>query len=327
MTRYIGSIIALLLPFITMAADPGFVIKGKVTGIISGYISIVPKTAADGTPEFTPPPKVRIENGQFTYTGKIDRPQIIQLKVSTRTVSVFLENAEYTVECSLDSLTGNRIKGGKLNTQWWDFLRSQEKGIDYLQANPKLEIGAWLAYTYAQKYDQAKMAYHLLTPDGQQSFEGKALREKLNAWEKTAAGTPLPEFKMTDPTGKPVSVKEMHGKVVVLDFWASWCAPCRAYIPTLREHYLKFKDKGVVFVSVSVDDDPSKWMEALNAHKMEWVQVLAAGGFKETGGVRKLFNITGIPYMVVVDKNGKIGASLDYFEKDKVESVVEKLLQ
>lgn len=105
-----------------------------------------------------------------------------------------------------------------------------------------------------------------------------------------------------------------------------WCAPCRAYIPTLREHYNKYKDKGVEFVSVSVDSDNDKRKEAVNAEQMQWRQVLAEGAFDDRKGVKQLLSIYHIPYVIVVDKDGKIAASLDYSKKDQLETVLNKLL-
>jgi thiol-disulfide isomerase/thioredoxin len=316
--KYTFRIIALLLlPLWTMAND-GFVIKGKVTGIISGYVSII---AAEPMPE-----RVRIVNGEFTYAGKLDHPQIVQLKVSTRTFSFFLENTNYTVNCSLDSLTSTSFKGGKLNAQWYDLLQSKKDPWKYFEENPKLEIGAWIAFRYAEKYDKATKAYDLLTPEARSSFEGKALLERINTYKKTSAGTPFPTLNMTDPSGKPFSISELKGKIVVIDFWASWCVPCIAYIPTMREHYNKYKDKDVVFVSVSVDDVQAKWMKAMNDQKMEWLQALAEGGFKDGVGIKKLFNISGIPYVLVIDKAGNMAASLDYAEKVNLEEVIQKLL-
>lgn len=316
----------LLLPLFSMAGE-GFVIKGKVTGIISGSVVIQDHSHdGDNGKHEAIPPKVRIVNGEFTYAGKLDHPEIISLKISTRVISIFLENANYTINCSLDSLSSERVIGGKLNAQWCEFRKSPKPPLEYVKAHPKEELGAWIGHTFAVKQDDAQMVYDQLTPEAKNSFDGKALRDRIETYKKTSAGSPLPQFKMTDPNGKPVSIKDLAGKVVVLDFWASWCAPCRVYIPTLREYYNKYKDKGVVFISVSLDDDPAKWQKAMDELKMEWTQVLAEGGFKEEAGVRKLFNIAGIPYVVVVGKDGKMAASMDYYQKQHLEALLQKLL-
>jgi peroxiredoxin len=314
-------IIFLLLPLFSLAED-GFVIKGKVTGVISGYVSLI-----DPGQKMLLPPRVRIVNGEFIYAGKLDHSAFLDLKVSTKTIKVFVENTTYTIACSLDSLNANALKGGKLNDQMNAFIESHLPPFEYIKANPSQEISAWFAMKYTASLEKAEEVYHLLSPDNRNSWEGKTILEKITSFKSTGAGNVLPDLKLTDTNNKPFSIADMAGKIVVLDFWASWCAPCRAYIPTMREHYNKFKNKGVVFVAVSVDENKEKWQEAMADLKMEWLQGLAEGGFKAGQGVQEKLNISSIPHVVIVGKDGKIAAWLDFSKKDQLEKEVEKLLQ
>ncbi|MEZ2440380.1 thioredoxin-like domain-containing protein [Chitinophaga sp. RCC_12] len=325
MRPVIKIIIFLLLPLYSLAEE-GFVIKGKVTGIISGYVAILEHVDEAGKPAVLPP-RVRIINGEFTFSGKLDHPELIQLKVSTKTVQLFLENTTYTVESSLDSLTGSSFKGGRMNDQFYAYQQYSKPQMEYVKDNPELELSAWLALRNASTADKAEQGYALLAPAGRSTWHGKALLAKIESFKRTGAGAALPELKLTDPDGHAFSIKDMAGKVVVLDFWASWCAPCRAYIPQMRNHYNKFKEKGVVFVAVSVDDDKAKWLTAVNETKMEWLQGLTEGGFKAGIGVQQHFNITSIPHVVIVGKDGKIAQSLDFYKKDQLEKELDKLVQ
>lgn len=319
-------IIFLLLPLYSLAEE-GFVIKGKVTGIISGYVAILEHLDEAGKPAMLPP-RVRIINGEFTFSGKLDHPELVQLKVSTKTILIFLENTTYTVESSLDSLKGSSFKGGSLNNQFYAYQQHNNKPpMEYVKDNPALELSAWLALRNASTPEKAQAGYDLLAPAGKSTWYGKALQEKIASFKNTGAGAALPELKLIDPSGHAFSIKDMAGKIVVLDFWASWCAPCRAYIPQMRNHYNKFKEQGVVFVAVSVDDDKAKWLTAVNETKMEWLQGLTEGGFKTGVGVQKTFNITSIPHVVIVGKDGKIAASLDFYKKDQLEKELDKLVQ
>ncbi|QJB31847.1 AhpC/TSA family protein [Chitinophaga oryzae] len=320
--KYGSLLILWLLPLLSFAGD-GFVIRGKITGVANGSVTIL-DLSGGSIADF---PRVRIENGEFTYSGKLDHPQLLQLKVSTRKIEVFLENADYTINCSFDSLSGSSLKGGKYNDHWQQYRASKVLPMQYFAEHPQAEIAAWIANRYAVKYDEAKAAYAQLTAEGKSSPEGKALAERIGTYRMIEARSPLPEFRTEDPAGKTVSLSDLKGKVVVLDFWASWCAPCRAYVPTLREHYNRYKDKGVTFVGVSVDEDKGKWKKAMEELQMEWMQVLADGGFKEETGVRKLFNITGIPHLVIVDKDGRIATSMDFYQRSHFDEVVQKLLQ
>nr|WP_295864085.1 TlpA disulfide reductase family protein [uncultured Chitinophaga sp.] len=320
--KYGSLLILWLLPLFGFAGD-GFVIRGKITGVANGSVTILDRNGGS-IADF---PRVRIENGEFTYSGKLDHPQLLQLKISTRKIEVFLENADYAIDCSFDSLTGKSLKGGKYNEQWHQYKASGVLPMQYFAEHAQQEIAAWIASQYAVKYEDAKAAYAQLTTEGKNSLEGKALAERIATYRMIETRSPLPAFRTEDPAGKVVALKDLKGKVVVLDFWASWCAPCRAYVPTLREHYNRYKDKGVVFVSVSVDDDKAKWKKAMEELQMEWMQVLADGGFKEETGVRKLFNITGIPHLVIVDKDGRIATSMDFYQRTHFDEVIQKLLQ
>ncbi|SEW51073.1 TlpA disulfide reductase family protein [Chitinophaga arvensicola] len=314
-------IVCLLLPLYSLAEE-GFVIKGKVSGIISGYVSVT-----DPAGKIQLPPKVRIVNGEFTYSGQLDHSALLDLKISTKNIRVFLENTTYTIDCSLDSLNANAIKGGTLNNQMNAFNESHLPPLDYIKANPAQELSAWFAMKYTSTLEKATEVYQLLSPDNRNTWEGKAILEKINAFKNTGAGAAMPDLQLTAPDNKPISLQAMTGKIVVLDFWASWCAPCRAYIPTMREHYNKFKDKGVVFMAVSVDDNKEKWKEAMAETNMEWLQALAAGGFKAGGGVQEALNISSIPHVVIVGKDGRIAAWLDFYKKDQLEKELIRLLQ
>ncbi|MET3880490.1 thiol-disulfide isomerase/thioredoxin [Chitinophaga sp. OAE865] len=317
-----------LLPALCLASD-GFVISGNVSGIVSGYISIaeyIKVREADKTP--VPPPRVRIVNGEFTYAGKLDHPTLVKMKVSTREFYVYLENAAYTVSGRLDSLSGASFKGGALNDEYQEYLAGHKTAMEYIRANPNSGISAYLALCQsAGTYANVKAAYDLLGPETRKTWHGKELAANIAAFKKGAAGAVFPNLKLTDTKEKAFSVKQMAGKIVVLDFWASWCAPCRAYIPTMREHYNKYRSKGVEFISVSVDANKQKWQDAMDELKMEWTQTLADGAFEDGKGVKELLHIYYIPHVIVVGKDGKIAASLDYSTKDQLEKKLDELLK
>ena len=101
----------------------------------------------------------------------------------------------------------------------------------------------------------------------------------------------------------------------MLEFWASWCGPCRGEIPHLREVNKHYKDKGFTIVSISIDEKEQAWKKAMKEEGMVWPQLNDRGGFK--GESVKAYNISGVPYCLLLDKEGKIikvglrGASLD----------------
>jgi thiol-disulfide isomerase/thioredoxin len=112
-------------------------------------------------------------------------------------------------------------------------------------------------------------------------------------------------FVYPTPDGEMVALADYKGKIVVVDFWASWCGSCRQEIPHLKEVYEKYHKVGVEILSVSIDKDEKKWKEALAVEKMPWTQVLAANGGKE---LMKNYQFRGIPFIIILDKEGKIAA-------------------
>lgn len=320
--------ILLLLPAACFAG-PGFVIKGNVSGIVSGSIAITEshQWRTDGK-EVPLPPKVRIENGRFTFTGELAHPMLVTLKVSTREFVVYLENTSYTVTGRLDALSGASFKGGPLNDEYQAYAASGIAPMDYIKAHPNSEIAAWLALGQSTgMISEAMAAYNLLGATALNTWPGKELTATIEAFKKSAPGTVFPDLKLTDAKGKALTMKMLKGKIVVLDFWASWCGPCRAYIPTLREHYNQYQPKGVQFVSVSVDADKEKWTDAMAELKMEWTQVLADGAFEDGKGIKELLHIFYIPHVIIVGKDGKIAASLDYSRKNQLDKKLDELLQ
>ena len=130
--------------------------------------------------------------------------------------------------------------------------------------------------------------------------EAKAQKERL------AEGKIAPEFSFPTPDGKKMlGPQDFKGKILVLDFWASWCGPCRAEIPHLKEAYKEYSNKGVAFFSVSIDKDNAAWRKAMKEENMPWAQVQAPKAGKD---VMKQYQFSGIPYILVLDEEGKIVA-------------------
>ncbi|HVS95240.1 MAG TPA: TlpA disulfide reductase family protein [Puia sp.] len=125
-------------------------------------------------------------------------------------------------------------------------------------------------------------------------------RDRENSW----VGKQAPDFSLPDATGRNVSLASFKGKYLLVDFWASWCGPCRAENPNVVHVYNEFKDKNFAILGVSLDKDKDAWQEAIHADKLNWTQVSDLK-YWDSQAV-KTFNFEGIPFNVLIDPQGKI---------------------
>lgn len=119
-------------------------------------------------------------------------------------------------------------------------------------------------------------------------------------------GGAMPDIKLKTPEGKEVALSSLKGKLVLVDFWASWCGPCRKENPNVVKLYNEYKSKGFEIYSVSLDEEKDKWVKAIEKDGLKWIHVSDLGGWNSS--VCKQFNISSIPYTILVGKDGNVVA-------------------
>jgi peroxiredoxin len=133
----------------------------------------------------------------------------------------------------------------------------------------------------------------------------KAQEASKKAEGSTAIGAVAPDMAFTSPDGKVLKLSDLRGKIVLVDFWASWCRPCRMENPNVVAAYKKFKDKGFTIYSVSLDQDATRWKQAIEQDGLIWPNhVSDLKGWQSEAA--RLYGVQGIPAQFLLDKEGKI---------------------
>jgi len=144
------------------------------------------------------------------------------------------------------------------------------------------------------------------------SAQIESIQKILEAQKRTEIGEFAPDFSAPTPEGKMLSLKEVKGKITLIDFWAAWCGPCRRENPNIVKAYEKYHDKGLEIIGVSLDgnmrqtDPKAAWVKAIEDDKLTWHQVSNLNYFN--GPIAKMYNIQSIPSSFILDADGKIVA-------------------
>jgi peroxiredoxin len=166
--------------------------------------------------------------------------------------------------------------------------------------------------------------YNALDPSLKQMEMAKVLKANIDKSKATSIGSLAPDFTQADVDGKPVTLSSLRGKYVLIDFWASWCGPCRAENPNVVKAYNKFKDKNFTILGVSLDQpgDKVKWQNAIKNDGLTWTQVSDLKYWGNQAAV--LYRVQSIPANFLIDPTGKIiGKDLRGTDlEDKLEAVL-----
>ncbi|GEP96293.1 TlpA disulfide reductase family protein [Chitinophaga cymbidii] len=255
------------------------------------------------------------ENADITITGHAD--SLTDLKISgsaTHDEYVAFQASLKHITDQERQLYGKYQEAQKNDTAkaaWEEQiaeLRNQRRAetMQYIATHPKSPVSvARLAdMAIMGEYKQLDSLYKLLDVSAQQTGTGKRLGDRIAILKKSAIGEPMIDFSQPDVNGKPVKLSDFKGKYVLLDFWASWCGPCRAENPNVLKAYNNYKDKNFTVVGVSLDDDGEKWHKAIEEDGMPWIQLSDLKGFRNE--VAKQYGIQAIPSTFLLDPQGII---------------------
>jgi peroxiredoxin len=196
-------------------------------------------------------------------------------------------------------------------------VRSQERArlkadtllyADFIAANPD----SWLSFLLLEKMvknkrianTNAQKLYNQMSPGLKRYGRVSAINILIGAEQNIGIGKPALAFSEKDIDGKTISLADFRGKYILIDFWASWCHPCREENPFIRSAYEKYKSKGFEVFGVSLDQTRANWIKALQEDKMIWPQGSNLLGFKDEVVLK--YGVTAIPRNFLIDPSGKI---------------------
>lgn len=213
----------------------------------------------------------------------------------------------------------------------------------FIETHPDSYVSAdqMLYLTGNMSYKEIKGIYDSFTEDVKNNNpNAKDIAKEISTLSKIQPGAPAPDFTANDIHGKPFTLSSLKGKVVILDFWASWCVPCRHSNPHMRELYKKYHDKGLDMVYVSDDDsNPTKWKAAVAKdslvgngfhHVLRGLKIDRSGGqlnFDKTNDISDKYAVHFLPTKFLIDRDGNIVCRIDEGEEDKLDRWLSALLK
>lgn len=262
------------------------------------------------------------QNGVFETEKKEISPDVYTLYIGNTEQNIYFENVPVSINGFFDEK--NPEQSSLSFTGIDSFLTLQnymptEKDPDIATISASVKgkltpgMAAALAYlANVNDYYSNKMLLDMIPENERTSFVAKWLVNRVEVLSHQIINAEYPDFTFIDANGKNVSLKDFRGKIVVLDFCASWCGPCRKEMRSMLTIYNELKADDLEFISVSLDDSEAKWRKMLDEEKLPWVMLWDKTGFpknsKTPSAIQAAYGFYSIPFLVVIDKEGKLAA-------------------
>ncbi|POY37983.1 peroxiredoxin [Solitalea longa] len=263
--------------------------------------------------------EIMVENADITIKGNMD--SLFKLDVTGSKSHEEFKKAEAILKKSTDKLQEIQQKAMAMGQQP-DEHQMQALQIEYMaiqnqmqndirtyaKNNPSSAVGPVLLVNTNQEYDPTvfKPIYDNFTNEVKATPTAKYIKFKLDKQDALAIGKKAPELKALTPEGKELSLSQVKGKVTMIDFWASWCQPCRQENPNVVKVYEKYHAKGFNILSVSLDKEAEAWKKAIADDKLNWNHISDLKFWSSP--MAKEYNVESIPYSILIDQNGAIVA-------------------
>jgi len=284
-----------------------FLLKGNVAEPVLCFLMI-----GEGKPV-----EIYVENSTISFKSKKVQPPVYEIegsashKVFSGFIKTFLPLAQQLN--SLASSINSTMPGADreaLMVTYNNLQQNLQQEIDKLITDkPRSPVSAFVlnaTYQFNEDIVTLEKRFNLLDAAIRNSVTGKQLEQFIAEKKIGAVGTQSLDFTQPDTTGTPVSLSSFRGKYVLVDFWASWCGPCRSENPNVVENFNKFREKNFTVLSVSLDrpGQKDKWLDAIKADSLTWTHVSDLQFWSNAAA--QLYHIQSIPQNILVDPEGKI---------------------
>jgi len=303
-----------------------FLISGNVTGFPDG-------TSVSFLNEQTnlPEKQTSIEKGKFIIKGQMNEPGFKGLIFGDQppVVPLFIENSNIKISGDKNAIDKLSITGSPTHTLFTEYslaIKPYEKifqpdaeydahavkniekiSAEFVKKHPESYV-APLAIIRMFQADQdgakAEELFKLVPASVQSGGLGQYVNQQIQESKINPVGSVIKDFSQKDTSGHVVTVSSFRGKYVLVDFWASWCRPCRMENPNVVAAYNKFHDKNFTILSVSLDQAKPAWLDAIQMDRLTWNHVSDLKGWNNE--VAALFQIRSIPQNLLIDPDGKI---------------------
>ncbi|MFX1707855.1 AhpC/TSA family protein [Chitinophaga sp. CC14] len=199
-------------------------------------------------------------------------------------------------------------------------------GKQFITSHPKSIASIWLMMNELRSRlepEEFRQLFESLDKSVQESQYGQSVTAYVKSLKANVLNVAADDFSQEDTKGKPVKLSSFRGKYVLVDFWASWCGPCRQENPNVVKAYNRFKDKNFTILGVSLDDNRDRWLRAIDQDGLAWTQVSDLRGWGNEVAVQ--YGVQSIPTNFLVDPTGKIIAR--NLRGEELEAKLEQLLK